>query len=321
MMYAYEDLSPEQFERLIVLLCQQLLGISVQGFATGTDGGRDAKFVGKAELLPSKAEPWVGITIIQAKHTNGLNRSFSDSDFFNPTSENNVIGKETPRITKLRAAKQLDNYMLFSNRRLTGNAETDVREHISSVCKIAASSLYMCGIEQLELWLKTFSAVPKLANLDRVDSPLMVSSAELAEVVEAFARHKNMVVAVIDDPPTARTSYEHKNVLNNMTLEYAAEQRRRYLKETVQIQSFLSAPENIELLRYYESVVDEFQLKIISKRQDYQTFDAVMEYLIDLLYARDPILRRRDNKRITRAMLFYMYWNCDIGRVGDAAAE
>jgi hypothetical protein len=30
MKYAYEDLGDEQFETLVVLLCQRLLGISVQ---------------------------------------------------------------------------------------------------------------------------------------------------------------------------------------------------------------------------------------------------------------------------------------------------
>jgi len=77
----------------------------------------------------------------------------------------------------------------------------------------------------------------------------------------------------------------------------------------------------LELLRMYESVVDEFQLRIISKRKNYQTFDEVMEYLVDLLFSRDPILRQHSHKRLTRAVLFYMYWNCDIGEVGDATAE
>ena len=106
MKFAYEDLSDSQFEVLIVLLCQRLLGISVQGFAKGPDGGRDAKFVGKADLHPSKTEPWVGITIIQAKHTSGYNRSFSESDFFNIKSKNTVLGKEIPRIKKLRGSKE-----------------------------------------------------------------------------------------------------------------------------------------------------------------------------------------------------------------------
>jgi hypothetical protein len=61
MKYAYEDLSPDQFESLVVLLCQRVLGISVQGFAKGPDGGRDAKFIGTAELHPSKASPWSGM--------------------------------------------------------------------------------------------------------------------------------------------------------------------------------------------------------------------------------------------------------------------
>jgi hypothetical protein len=321
MKYAYEDLSPEQFETLIVMLCQQLLGISVQGFAKGPDGGRDAKFVGTAELHPSKAAPWSGTTIIQAKHTNGYNRHFSETDFFSLTAANTVLGKEIPRIRKLREAQQVDHYMLFANRRLAGNAENDIRSHIASECGIPESSIYLCGLEQLELWLKTFGDVVKRANLDPVDSPLIVSPDDLAEVVQAFARNKADMAAVLDDPPTPRISYEEKNALNNMTVEYAKELRKRYLKETAQIRTFLSAPENIEILRFYEAVVDEFQLKIIAKRRGYQTFDEVMEYLLDLLFARDPILRQKAHKRLTRALLFYMYWNCDIGEIAGATAD
>lgn len=321
MKFAYEDLSDDQFEILIVLLCQRLLGISVQGFAKGPDGGRDAKFVGTAELHPSKAAPWVGMTIIQAKHTNGYNRSFSELDFYSESSSNTVLGKEVPRVKKLRAAKQLDHYMLFANRRLAGNAETEIRDHIAAQCGVPVSSIYLCGLEQLELWLKRFPEVAQEAKLDPVDSPLIVSPDDLAEVVQALARQKDGLTALLDDPPTPRVTYEKKNVLNNMTAEYAKAQRRKYLKETTQIRTFLAAPENIELLRMYESVVDEFQLKIIAKRKDYQTFDEVIEYLVDLLFNRDPVLRQHAHKRLTRAVLFYMYWNCDIGEVEDATAD
>lgn len=321
MKFAYEDLSDDQFEQLVVLLCQRLLGVSVQGFAKGPDGGRDAKFVGTAELHPSTTEPWVGTTIIQAKHTNGYNHSFSEYDFFSKKSMNTVLGKEIPRIKKLRKAKQLDHYMLFANRRLTGIAETEICDYIASQCDIPASSIYLCGLEQLEMWLRRFPDVAGEADLDPVDSPLIVSPDDLAEVVQALARQKEAVVELLDDPPTARVTYEKKNELNNMSVEYAKAQLRKYLKETAQIRTFLAAPENLDLLRKYEAVVDEFQLKIIAKRRDYQTFDAVMEYLVDLLSNRDPILRQRAHKRLTRAVLFYMYWNCDIGEVGDAEAD
>lgn len=319
MKYAYEDLSDAQFEILIVLLCQRLLGVSVQGFAEGPDGGRDAKFVGTAELHPSKVKPWQGITIIQAKHTNGYNRSFSESDFFNSSNANTVLGQEILRIRKLRVNKQLDNYMLFANRRLTGNTESEIRAYIAEGCDIPEASIYLCGLEQLEMWLKNFPDVSKLADLDPVDSPLIISPDDLAEVVQALARQKNSVSAVFEHPPTPRVRYEEKNKLNNMSDDYAKAQRKKYLKETAQVHAFLAAPENFDLLRMYESVVDEFQLKIISKRKDYQTFDEIMEYLVELLFSRDPILRQHAHKRLTRAVLFYMYWNCDIGKEIDDA--
>lgn len=320
MKYAYEDLSDDQFEKLIWLLCQELLGISVQGFSKGPDGGRDAKFVGTAELHPSKAAPWVGTTIIQAKHTNGYNRLFSESDFFD-TEDNakSILSEEIIRIKKLRDSRQLDHYMLFSNRRLAGNAESDIRAHIASECGLPESSIYLCGVEQLEIWLKRFPKAPELADIDPIDSPLIVSPDDLSEVVMALAEHKTVVQTMLDDPPTPRIPYEEKNRLNNMSLEYAKNQRKRYLKETAQIAKFLAAPENTDLLRMYESVVDEFNFKIIAKRRDYQTFDNVMEYLVDMLFKRDPSLRQ--NKRLTRIMLFYMYWHCDIGEVIDATTN
>jgi hypothetical protein len=52
-----------------------------------------------------------------------------------------------------------------------------------------------------------------------------------------------------------------------------------------------------------------------------KSFDEVMEYLVDQLFSRDPVLRQHDHKRLTRAVLFYMYWNCDIGEVCDATAD
>ncbi|MBX3618302.1 ABC-three component system protein [Nitrosomonas sp.] len=321
MKYAYEDLSDSQFERLAILICQRLLGISVQGFAEGPDGGRDAKFVGTAELHPSKASPWKGTTIVQAKHTNGYNRSYSETDFFSPSSKNTVIEKEIPRIASMRRKGQLDHYMLFSNRRMTGIAESAIRSHISNKCGLPEESIYLVSLEQLDLYLKRFREIADEADLDPLDSPLIISPDDLAEVVEALAQHKDLAAAVLDYPPEARTKYREKNSINKMTAEYAQEIRRRYLKESRQIESFLAAPENFKYQQMYESIVEELQLKIIAKRKQHQTFDGVMEHLIDVLFSRDPILRQRGNKRLTRGILFFMYWNCDIGESSNAEAN
>lgn len=203
--------------------------------------------------------------------------------------------------------------MLFSNRRLTGNSETDIKEHISKECDLPTSSIALCGLESIESLLRRFKEIAEEVELDPVDSPLIISPDDIAEIVQALARQQDGLSEVIDDPPVPRITYEQKNVINNMTTSYAKEQRYRYLKDTQQIRQFLAAPENLQLQRMYESVTEELQFKIIAKRKDHQTFDAVMEYLLDLLYHRDPVLKQHDHRRLTRAMLFYMYWNCDIG--------
>lgn len=317
--FAYEDLGDEQFEHLVLFLCQHLLGIGVHGFATGPDGGRDAKFIGTAELHPSKAAPWVGTAIIQAKHTNGYNRSFSDKDFFSPDSSSTVIAKEIPRIKKLRSSGELDHYMLFANRRLPAMTAQKIMSHIASECDIPLASIDLFGTERIELLMKSFPSVAQKAGINPVDYPLIVGPDELAEIVLALEDQKEVFEEVIDDPPQPRVHYATKNEINNMKAEYAAHQSRRFLKHTGQLKQFLEAPENEELLRIYETVVDEFQLKIISKRQNYQYFDEIMEYLAELLFNRDQVLSR--NKRLTRLFLFYMYWNCDIGENEHAATD
>jgi hypothetical protein len=319
MKFAYEDLSSEQFEKLIVILCQHLFGISVQGFAKGPDGGRDAKFEGTAELFPSKADPWKGTVIIQAKHTNGQNRSFSEKDFYSKKNNDTIVGKEILRIRNLRKKNKIDHYILFSNRRLTAMSESEIRDHIADECEISASSIYLCGLEQLELFLKQFPKVAKDANLDPVDTPLIVSPDDLAEIVQALAIALDSLTSLEVNAPIERISFEKKNTLNNMTEGYASELLRKYLKETVTIRNFLAAPENMELLKKYESASNEFQFKIIAHRNDYQTFDKIIEYLVDLLFHRNAVLSQTKHKRLTRAIIFYMYWNCDIGGVDDAA--
>ncbi len=157
-----------------------------------------------------------------------------------------------------------------------------------------------------------------MAELDPVDSPLIVSPEDLAEVVEAFARQLSAIDEVLDDPPVARVDLATKNRLNGMSDAYSQLQRRKYLKDTEQIRRFLAAPENADILPLYEGAADEFQAKIVAHRADYQSFDKVMEYLIDLLFARDAVLRQRQHKRLTRALVFYMYWNCDIGLTEEA---
>lgn len=315
MKYAYEDHSPQQFEGLIVALCTRLLGMGVQGFSTGPDGGRDAKFTGTAAELPSRAAPWVGTCIVQAKHTSGYNKCFSDYDFFSLDSKNCIMSQELPRIKNLRQTGEMDHYLLFANRRLAGNTQKAIEDYIAQNTGIPKSSIRLCGREDLDLWLKIYPDVSQLANIDPVDGPLIITPDELAELISVFSEKKSEMNAAIDD--IVRVTYDQKNAANNMDAVYAEKLLKKYLKDSYEIQDFLSRAENAESLRQYLDATEEIDLKIASKRKDFQGFESIMEYLATLLFDRDVILKR--NKRLTRALLFYMYWNCDIGVDCNAA--
>lgn len=321
MKYAYEDMSHTQFEELVILICQELFGPAVQGFAEGPDGGRDAKFVGRAAQFPSPNGPWEGTVIVQAKHTNGVNRHFLESDFFSVGNKNSTLVLEVPRIRTLKDTGELTHYILFSNRRLGATAAAEILEYLQSESGVHKDCIYLADIEQIERWLKKFKDVAAMADLDPIDSPLIVSSDQLAIVVEAMGRA--LGVSPNDTPhrPKPRMTYSDKNKLNGMSGTYAKQLRRNYIADVEQIGGFLSAPENEDILRSYEAAAEEFQLAIIARRRDHQSFDDVMEYLWRLLRDRDPILRQTGHRRLTRAMLFYMYWFCDIGNEDDAAAE
>jgi hypothetical protein len=317
--YAYEDLYPQQFEHLVVLICQELLGVAVQGFADGPDGGRDARFEGTAQLHPSTSAPWSGKTIIQAKHTNGFNRAFGETDFFSLSSETTVLGEEIPKIAKLKVDGDLDHYMLFANRRLTAGLEVAIREKISGDTGVATGSIYICGLEQLELWLKRFDKIALMLDMDPIDSPLLITPDDLAEIVAAFAAQRAFILTSIDNAPVARTSLAKKNSINHMSDDYSAHLWQVLRRDESVIRAFLADPRNDEYLELYMSTVEEIQAKIIAKRKDYQSFDEVMIYLLDMLYSRDPVLKQKPHKRLTRSLLYYMYWDCDIGRSEDVA--
>jgi hypothetical protein len=306
--YAFEDLDDSQFERLVVQCARRLFGSGVVSFAAGVDGGRDARFTGVADRYPSSSGPWVGKTIIQAKHTNATNAHFSDPDF-SSDAESSVISHEIPRIKKLVEEGDLDNYMLFTNRRLGANSDAAIRARVATAAGLGSRPVALHGIEYLDDLFREFPEVIGLAQIDPVDSPLNVSSYNIAEVILAIA------VGLEDDdaglPVVDRVSFTRKNEINTMSEPFANELLKRYLSYTSQFDAFLASPANQDVLSKYNNAVEDFQLKVIAKRKDYQSFDDVFNYLVDLLYDRDAVLSR--NRKLTRAMVFYMYWNCDLG--------
>jgi hypothetical protein len=113
MKYPIYDMYDQQFELMVIYICQKILGMGLKNFTQGRDGGRDGKFSGTAEAFPSRANALSGIFIVQAKHTNDPTAKFTDTDFISD-AESSVLSKEIPRIKALVEAGECQHYILFS---------------------------------------------------------------------------------------------------------------------------------------------------------------------------------------------------------------
>ena len=313
--YAYEDLAESQFEQLVVQMSRKILGSSVQGFSAGVDGGRDARFQGIANGFPSDYSPWSGITIVQAKHTNAYNTRFSDASF-SGNSDSSVLTEEIGRIKKLINTRSLDNYLLFANRRLSALANETIINRVVDECGLPAQSVHLVGTERMEELFREHPNLTTLAGINPLDGPLIVGSKDLGDIVEKVAASLLAIANSIPSPPTARVTLDRKNELNNMSDSYSKVLLQRYSYLLKQIHDFLADPLNAEYRDLYEAVVDEIATKVAAHKGDYQSFDKLFEYLADLVINRDSMLSA--NRKLTKGVLFYMYWNCDIGEVENA---
>lgn len=125
--YRLYELNDEEFEKLTIQICMRVLGMGVFSFAVGKDGGKDGRFAGTAQNYPSTTNPHSGQFIIQAKHTRNASASCSQADF------TAILKKELPRIRRLVRAAEVDHYLLFTNRRLTGPKDEKVRKKTGQV--------------------------------------------------------------------------------------------------------------------------------------------------------------------------------------------
>lgn len=313
----YHDLSEDQFERLVVAICIYLFGEGVQGFCKGPDGGKDARFVGRAERFPSSSGPWDGRMVIQAKHTDLINRKFSEQEF-SSNAASSVLSKELPKITQMRTAGELDYYLLFSNRRLAGVAEENIRKRIATAAGIPDTAVHLFGEEALNQYLAMEPAILNWAGIGLFDIVPTPDPSDLARVIRALADGLGVLQAQSSSdtpPPERRILLAEKNIINGLSEEYARVVEQ-YIKEFSPVESFLAAPENAAHQRYYKDAAQELEDFVRIHRKEHHSFDRVLDKLLRLLFDRDYDLR--GNKRLTRTLFYYMYWNCDLGSEGHA---
>jgi len=302
--YPIYELSEDEFEQLVNMICQKILGMGVISFSKGKDGGKDGRFEGTAQKYPSENSPWVGKFIIQSKHTNNPIASISDPDF------STTIKKETQRIKILKSNEGLDNYLIFTNRKHTGIIGDNLIKNM--VKQIELKNVEIIGIESLISYLRQNQEIVELFDLENLKDPLRIHPDDVKEVILAFNKNKKYEDA---NPPKEifkHIDIETKNEINKLNEEYFKFMKNNSQTYFNQISDFLADPKNKDFLEIYKNIVNELQAKIITNRDEFGEFNKILEYYYDYILVRCPELKKI--KRIIRVFLHFMYWGCDIGK-------
>jgi hypothetical protein len=308
--YRLDLKSEDDFEKIIVRICQDILGIGITGFTKGVDGGSDGFFEGTSQNYPSKTNPWSGKFRIQAKHTTNSEASCSDNTFFG--NQTSLIEKEIKKVKELKKSNEVDNYLCFTNRKLTGGKETEIRDCIKKKTQVAQVGIH--GIEFIELNLT--KKIIKDFGLNRSIIPFEFYEKDILEVIVLFGKESEKLASKnalkLDD--FYRPSIDIKNRLNDLSEYYfknvIQDESLKYFK---QIEDFLIDPINAKFAKSYEKTAFELKQKIEVNRDEFDKFEKAFEYLYAFIFdeTSKEIVEHRD---LIYVFLHFMYYKCDIGR-------
>ena len=306
------DSNSKDFEKLVALICEEILGTGTIVFSDGKDGGRDAKFNGTANRYPSEANPWNGKIIIQAKHTTKPEASCSDGDF------KTILKKECKSLKKLKDDGRVDYYLLFTNRKLTGVQDPQIEDFFEKGVGVKNNIL---GEERIQLWLQKYPEIAKKLGLHKLLMPLQFYEKDLQEIVIAFSEVKisKEELGWIQSDLT-KIPIEEKNRLNNLSKEYFDNVLKKSFSDFEKIKSFLEDPKNYDYKSKYDNTISDLQEEITINRNEYHFFEEVLNHLYKLTVDQNnnQLLMKR---RLIRVFLHYMYFYCDIGRKVSENAE
>lgn len=310
--YRLENIDSSSFERLINRICQKILGTGVIEFSPGPDGGRDGKFTGKATKFPSSTDCWEGKFIIQAKHTINPIASCSDNDF------KNLLDKEIKKIKKLVSQGDLDNYLLFTNRKYTGVVGEELTKKIQEETQI--ENCQIIGKETINNgYLNPNKIIVKEFKLDLAHIPFDFSDEEIKEIIVEFKEQLSKITPEIKKKAKSLKQdfdyikKEKKNKKNNLSRDYFDNFiLSDSLNKFNQIEEFLNDPINSELKDYYFDTASELQQIIYFKRDNFKLFEEFFLHIYRLIC--DGSTTMKGNKRFVMTFLHFMYFECLIGK-------
>lgn len=310
--YHLELVSSTDFEKIVNSICQKILGMGVITYSPGRDGGRDGKFTGTAQKFPSTEEMWKGKFIIQSKHTEDHKASCADKDFVRLITE-----IEIPKVKKLKDNNEIDNYLIFTNRKYAG--ETGERLLRTIVDLTGVENSIILGKETINDYLNQNREIVRQYRLGIHHLPFDFSEEEIRGIILAF---KSQLPSIKNDIEDAVNKLKYgfevidktlKNQINELTESYYQEEiLSKSLMEFKKIELFLENPINSELKEYYFDTANELNQMITLKREEFDKFEELFVYIYQKIC--DGSSNLLGSKRHVTTFLHYMYYECLIGR-------
>lgn len=309
--YPYENLTDEEFESLVIRIGKEVLGIGCKTFSLGKDGAKDSWFTGTADYFPSKGSPWTGTFNLQAKYTKAINASCSDNEF--SVNQTSVLSKEIIRLKEVMKTTPFDNYIIFTNRKLSGGTHPTIVKMLQT--GLGIQNVEIIGKEDLDSYLTDYPHIAFQFGLFKFQTPLRFYEKELRDVIIVFSEQSKAISTEAKNYITSFTliDKEKKNELNNLSKDYFEFLKNHSLQYFEEIESFLSDPKNDPYLKMYSNTVSDLQDAITVQRSRFNEFEHVVKHLIDYTVGNNED-KLKDLRKIVRVFIHFMYFNCDIGK-------
>jgi hypothetical protein len=307
--YFLHHLTDHEFEQLVATICKKWLGDGITPFAEGKDGGRDARFFGVAQSYPSKAQPWSGHVVIQAKHTATPSASCSDSDFKGYFEDGRK--SECPKVQRLIDEQILDYYLVFTNRKLTGGTDEKILKKLRGM---PLKDCAIVGLEAVNQFLRENSEVARTLPTREFLRPFDFDPDDMVEVImavhEAIQMDGSSFSSANDFDSVNKKKV--KNRVNRMSDAFYKDVIvNGYMPLFGKLKSFLQNERNRQYRDIYHDIADELRQKIIQFRDRFENFEEIITFLFDEVKTARPELQGK--RRYVTFLLCYMYDDCDIG--------
>lgn len=178
--YELHTLGWKAFQQLCVSITSEIWGQTVQGFFDSHDGGRDGAFHGS--WISKSGESFQGSFTIQCKFSAKANKTLQISD----------LSDELQKAQRLAAKGIADNYIIFTNSRLTGVSDEKIRSVFEAVPGIKRFALY--GNERISQFIRESSRLRMLV-------PRVYGIGDLSQILDerAYSQAQEILSALGND--------------------------------------------------------------------------------------------------------------------------